>query len=497
DQGRSLAVPALRAAAARGGRIFLVTDGELEDGGAVPEALLAGVVPVVLPRDTVPDAALREAALPRTIRAEDSLEIRVEIVTRGPLPDTAALLEVSAGGRRLARRTVALPPSPGAGYRAIVVPPRSLAPGTHVLDVRLTTGGDREPRNDRRRRPVTVGVVPDVVLLASPPDWESRFLARELADVTGSPVRAFSEIAPGRWVDMRTGGQVAAPQVAQAARGAALVVRVGVVRADGASGSRARATWNWPTGDDALVGDWYPSAPVPASPLTGRLGAVEWDSVPPVAAMIPLAPPPDGWVALSARLVRRGAERPLLVGHDSAGRRTLTTAAEGLWRWALRGGAPREAYRAMLAGGVDWLLATGRGGADGAITAAEVVPRGLPVTFRRPGAPGPAGPVAVTLTGDDTARTDTLAFDARGEARLLLPPGVYRWRVDLGPDARGTVVVEEYSDEFVARPVAVPAGVEPGEGRRRVGARETWWMFALALAALIGEWAWRTRRGLP
>jgi hypothetical protein len=497
DEGRSLALPALRTAAARGGRIYLVTDGELEDGAAVPDALLAGVVPVVLPRDTVPDAALREAALPRMINQEDSLEIRVEIVTRGALPDTAALLEVTVAGRPLARRTVALPPAPGAGRRTIVVPPRTLGPGNHVLDIRLSTSGDREPRNDARRRPVTVGGVPDAVLVASPPDWESRFLARELADVTGSPVRAFAEVADGRWVDMRTGTRVAESEVAQAVRGAALLVAVGEGRGDfrvARTGPRAR--WIWPRDDNPLTGDWYPAAPVPASPLAGRLGGVEWDSVPPVAAMLAVVPPPDGWVALSARLVRRGAERPLLLGQDSAGRRMLTTAGEGLWRWALRGGAPREAYRALLAAGVDWLLATGRAGGGTAITATEVVPRGLPVTFRRQGET-PAGPVAISLAGTDATRTDTLAFDTRGEARLLLEPGVYRWRAADPGGAAGVVVVEEYSDEFVARPVAAPSGAEVGAARRRVGARETWWMFALALGALIGEWAWRTRRGLP
>jgi hypothetical protein len=59
------------------------------------------------------------------------------------------------------------------------------------------------------------------------------------------------------------------------------------------------------------------------------------------------------------------------------------------------------------------------------------------------------------------------------------------------------VVVEDYSDEFVARALAVPAGVAWAGARRLVGARETWWVFALALGALFLEWAWRIRKGLP
>jgi hypothetical protein len=497
DAGRSLAVPALRAAAARGGPVYLVTDGELEDGGTVPEALLAGVTPIVLPRETVPDAAIRDLGLPRSISADDSLEIRVEIVTRGALPDSAAVLEVAVGDRVLVRRAVPLPPPPGAGQRTVALPPGALAPGTHVLDVRLVTSGDREPRDDVRRRPVTVGAVPDVVLVASPPGWESRFLARELADVTGSAVRAFAEIAPGRWVDMRSGRAVPEARVAEAVRGTALVVRMGDRRGDPGVALTVRATWIWPAGAETLAGDWYPATPVPASPLAGPLSGVEWDSVPPVAAMLPLAPPPDAWIALSARLGRRGAERPLILGRDSAGLRTLTTAGDGVWRWALRGGAPREAYRALLAAGVDWLLASGRAAGTARLSATEVVPRGVPAAFRWRGDSVPATPVRVTLTADDSTRIVELSFDGRGDARILLEPGVYRWRAPEVAGAGGLVVVEDYSDEFVARPVAVPAGVAWTAPRRLVGARETWWVFALALGALLVEWAWRIRKGLP
>ena len=499
DAGRSLAVPALRAAAARGGPVYLVTDGELEDGGTVPEALLVGVTPIVLPRETVPDAAIRDLGLPRTISADDSLEIRVEIVTRGALPDSTAVLEVAVGNRVLVRRPVPLPPPPGAGHRTVALPPGTLPPGTHVLDVRLVTSGDREPRDDVRRRPVTVGAVPDVVLVASPPGWESRFLARELADVTGSGVRAFAEIVPGRWVDMRSGRAVPADRVTEAVRGTALVIRIGGhTGGGGLSIARTlRAMWIWPAGADALAGDWYPATPVPASPLAGRLSGVEWDSVPPVAAMLPLAPAPDAWVALSARLGRRGAERPLILGRDSGGVRTLTTAGDGVWRWALRGGAPREAYRALLAAGVDWLLATGRAASTARMSATEVVPRGVPAAFRWRGDSVPSTPVRVTLATDDSTRSVELSFDGRGDARLLLEPGVYRWRAPEVAGAGGLVVVEEYSDEFVARAVAVPAGIAWAGTRRLVGARETWWVFALALGALLVEWAWRIRKGLP
>jgi hypothetical protein len=60
------------------------------------------------------------------------------------------------------------------------------------------------------------------------------------------------------------------------------------------------------------------------------------------------------------------------------------------------------------------------------------------------------------------------------------------------------VIVEEYSDEW--RPAAVtvaPQAGETGAGRVAVAARDRWWLFALAIAAFAGEWAWRRRQGLP
>jgi hypothetical protein len=491
--GRSLVLPALRAVTGAPGPVYLVTDGELEDAGSVPDLLLAGVEPVIIARATVPDAALRDASAPRHVATDDSLEVRVQVTTSGALADSTGTLEVTSAGRVLARRTVTLPPAPGSGQRTIVVPPATLAPGTHVVDVRLTAPGDREPRNDARRRVITVGAVPEVVVLASPPDWESRFLVRELGDVTGSAVRAFARIGPGRWVDMRTSHLVPEARVDGAVREAALVLTRGASRPMGP----ARALWRWPSADGGIAGDWYAVAPVPASPMAGRLGGAEWDSVPPITSVLPYAPPDDGWTGLSVRLARRGAERPLVLGRDSAGVRILTTTGDGLWRWALRGGAAREAYRTLLAAGVDWLLSTGRARAAARLSATEVVPQGVPATFRWQGETVPADPVSVTFEGPDTTRTIALAFDARGHAREALAPGVYRWRAPEVPGAAGLVVVEEYSDEFVTRPVRTLAGSAWEGARRPVGAREAWWVFAAALGAFFAEWAWRIRRGLP
>jgi hypothetical protein len=285
--------------------------------------------------------------------------------------------------------------------------------------------------------------------------------------------------------------------VAQAVAGARVVV-------GGASAlprlKRGQGQWRWLGADSSLAslgGDWYPGSGVQPSPLAGRLSAVTWDSVPPLVGVVPVVPGEGQWVALSLRLGRRGGERPLVLGGDSAGARVLTTAGEGLWRWALRGGAAREAYRTILAGGLDWLLGTGSVRTPSGLTASAAVPRGMPVLFRLEG-DSATDSIQVELTDGRTARDLTLRFDAQHGARVWLPPGAYRWSASRPAPAAGAFAVEAYSDEFPPRPVAVP----PGAGAARAGigltyARQRPWYFALVLLALVGEWIWRHKRGLP
>src|SRR5207302_741379 len=115
-------------------------------------------------------------------------------------------------------------------------------------------------------------------------------------------------------------------------------------------------------------GDWYVQAPEP-SPLAGALAGVAWDSLPPAAALSDLAPVPPGdssaVVVLTARLARRGAARPVIVLSQAGGARRAMVAASGLFRWAFRGGASAEAYRAGGAALADWLLTGGAGAERG------------------------------------------------------------------------------------------------------------------------------------
>jgi hypothetical protein len=489
--GRSAVGEALRAAAGRSGPVFLVSDGELDDFAVLPAELRGRARLVLVPRSSRPGLAVTAVTAPPRVLADDSLAITVELTTWGGLGDTLATLEVLAGARRLARFDVPLPPGDGQGRRTVSVPPGALAPGAHALTIHALAPGDPAVDDNVRLRVVEVTALPALVLVASPPDWETRFLMRELADIAPGGVRGFANLGD-RWIDIRTQQPIGPARVRDAARRAAAVV------ARGASGlgDAAPPSWWWigGRGSGALDGDWYVGTEAPASPLTARLAGIAWDSLPPVTGVV-VGAPSAGQPVLTARLGRRGGQAVVVALRDSAGRRELVTAAEGLWRWAFRGGVAREAYRALLAAGVEWLL----GGAEVAttpLTADAVVPRAVPVTFHWSGPP-PERPIAVEFRGPDSTFTRPLTLDGEGRERVRLPPGVYRWRA---PDVRGgggLVAVETYSDELVPRPVVAVDTAATTPRAERIGLRGVWWMFGVAMAAFLAEWGWRMRRGLP
>ena len=487
---------ALRIARGRPGPTIVVTDGEIGDAGTIDPGLLAGVRVVALPRADVPDAALLDLAAPERLARGDSLALTVTIGTFGALRAGRGELVVSLDGRPLERSSVALPPPPGTAGRRLVMAPDRLPAGTHLLDVRLATPGDAEPRDDERQRWVHIAAQPDVVSLAVPADWESRFFAREISDIAQGAVRSFALIRAGQWVDRHTLAPVTAAAVREAARDASVLIRFGAAPG---TAERGQAEWRWiatDTGGSAIAGDWYVGGAAPASPLAGGLGGVTWDSMPPLLAVEPIVPGAREWVALSARLGRQGPARPVLLGRDSAGVRRLTVTAAGLWRWALRGGAAREAYRSILAAGLDWLLGGGAALQRAPLAVSPAVTAGTPVVFRWRGDSVPDS-LAVALREAQHTRQVTLRFDAQREALLTLPPGAYRWTAGAA-HAAGAFVVERYSDEYV--PGAVTLAAQPG-APRGVGlaryARQRPWLFVLVIAALAGEWIWRHRRGLP
>jgi hypothetical protein len=506
--GASRLAPALAAAAARGGPVTVVTDGAITDLADVPPDLAHSPRIVVLPRAPFFDAFVAAVDGPRHVAASDTVRLTVSYGVAGPRPAgrgaDRATLTAHLAGRQVAARPVPLPDS-GIVATELTFPVARFPPGWSALEVRLEGVPDSEPRDDARIFLLEVSPQPSVVLLASPPDWESRFLARALTEVARVPLRTFVAAEPGgaRWRDAATLALVAPADVRQAVAAARLVIEAGDPAAFGRFAPRG-ALLVWPLAR-RQDGDWYVE-PAGPSPLAGALAGVAWDSLPPATWLSGLTPDPAATVVLTARLARRGAPRPIVVLAEQAGSRRAAIAAGGLYRWAFRGGASAEAYRALVAALTDWLLASGPATADEVVPAAREVPNGTAVAWRWAG-PGAPRSVALELVGPRGARIDTLRFDADGRAELRLPAGVYRYAPAAGGQAprgmraaraAGLVAVDRYSDEW--RPsasVLAPQAGAPAARHVSVGLRERWWLFLVAVAAFAAEWAWRRVVGLP
>lgn len=501
--GASRLAPALEAAAARGGEVIVVTDGAVDDVATIPPDLLRRPRVVVVPRPTFFDAFVASVEAQRRVASSDTVRLKVSYGTAGKRETGSekrtATLTASVGGRRVASRVVELPDS-GVLGTDLTFPVSRFPSGWSVLDVRLDGVGDAEPRDDGRSLVIEVSPQPAAVIFASPPDWETRFLARTLGDVARIPVKAFVETEPGRWRDAATLAPVSAADLGRAARGARLVVLGGDAQRAGTAAGRtgSAAQLVWPTGRGP-AGDWYVERP-PASPLAAALAGVVWDSLPPATVAGDPLRDSGAVTALTARLGRRGAARAIVTLDErgGGGRRRATVTASGLWRWAFRGGASGEAYRSLVAALTDWLLGEGVGRMERAVPVTYEAPNGLPLAWRWTG-PGEPRPLAIDLGGELGTHHDTLRFDAVGRAEVRLPPGVYRYALAGGPE-RGVVAVEEYSDEWRPAPAAPGLAAQRGapEGRvAQAGLRDRWWLFVVALAAFTAEWAWRRRHGLP
>jgi len=501
DDGASRISAALRAAAALGGPVYVVTDGELDDAGIVDPRFLEDVSFVMLPRDTVSDVAILEVDVPGRVSTDDSIGMTVTLGSWGDVGSTRGNLEVLVEGRRILTREVEIPAAPGVARRRLVLPPTLLPRGTNIIEFRIEVPGDDIRDDDERAKIVLVTEQPAVVVLLDPPDWEGRFLVTELAQIARTTVRGYAHVTPDAWVDMGSGLPIPEESVQRIARSASLLL----VRGGGESTPFAQPrhpVWWWPTqiGElgSAAQHDWYLSGMVQASPLAGRLASVLWDSLPPVLGLGQQRSDRSDWVALSARQGRRGAERAAVTGMDSAGTRSLTTFGTGWWRWRLRGEADREAYRTLLASGVDWLLGSERAGSPSPLVSSTVVSRGEPTLFEwvRDSVPGSLE-VSLLRDGDDSSSTRNLLFDSRGVASVSLLPGTYQWLTPEIRGGQGVTVVEEYSDEFHPRMVAdLVGGNAGGMILLERYTRDNWWLFVVVVVALSAEWAWRHRRGL-
>jgi hypothetical protein len=493
-RGLSLLAPALLAASASDRPLIVVTDGEVDDHREIPRDLLARSTVRLFPRRVQPDVAITRVTGPARVSAGDTISLDIEVARVGGASVDSVPVEVLSGSKRLARRMVKLG-GEGGGHTRVALSSSSLAAGDQLLRVTLLRGGGSEQRTDTRLHVLRITETPGVVFLASPADWDSRFLHQTLRDVAQLPVRGYVRLEANRWRTMGDLRPVSVDMVRRAARRADLLILKGDVGGY-TEGSEARGILRWPSGESGesqLAGDWYLTQSE-ASPLAGAFLGQPVDSFPPSVALTPMQPAAGEWVALYAQLGRRGSPRPAITGRQDGRVRRVNVAVEGLWRWPFRGGSSEQSYRSWVAATASWLLGSTDPSEGVTRPLQAVVPNGRPLVFEWLGAGPPVTQQIVWSTPAGQTR-DTLEFGGDGRAAVWLPPGEYRYR--LGGGATGVVAVEQYSDELLPRPVALEAGVgrETHAGARSA-ARDWLWLFALCVLALSGEWLARRRLGL-
>jgi hypothetical protein len=485
--GRTTLADALGGAMTSGRPVVVVTDGEVADHDAIAPELLAQTTVRLLPRARGADIALIDVRGPTRLAVGDSLWLEVEGYRQAGAADTSAV-EVREGGTVLARGTLRFGTGDRTRVRLEAALPAGMR-GDHWLEVVRAGAVDAEPIDDTRWWLLSVTPAPGIVVIASAPDWDSRALYRTIKDVANAPVRGFVQIESGQWRRMDDLRKVPSADVVAAARVADLVA----VRGDPLPWRTAgRARLLWPPSDQA--GDWYVNQ-AGVSPVAGAFAGVDADSLPPAVAVRRVdADSLHGWIGAVARQGRRGATVPVIAGRNGPNGRTVLIGADGLYRWAFRGGASDQLWRTLIATATSWLLASPEVEGARARPVLPVTQRGRAARFRWSGTAAPA-PLPVTLSGQGAPRLDTLRFDGNGEASLFLPPGRYHY--SLGGGGEGTLGVEPFSDEIVPGAITLKdqaATALPPSPRRSL--RELLPLFLLALAGFGSEWMLRRRLGL-
>lgn len=437
DAPASRLLPAWREAAALGGAVTVVTDGEVDDARDLPPDFLAAARVVVLPRPARADVGVAGLDLPLALRAGDTATASVVLVAAGTAPPDTAALELREGTRVVARGKVAL--GAGGSFRRQLrfvpaAPPVGTEREVRRYEARVTgLRDDAEPRDDARTTVAEVARTSAIVALSDSPDWDFRALTGTLQQTSAVPVSVFERVTPGGpWRDARNLSPVAQDVVGAAVRGASLVVVHGTPQGTAPLAALARhALWRWTAAPGVpLGGDWYVAPAETPSPLGNAIAGVPADSLPPLEALVEQPTDSTGWTAVAARLARRGRAWPAIVGSEAADRREVRVLGAGFWRWASKGGVAAEGYRSLIAAITDWLLA----------------------------APAHEGAALA-------ARRDSL---------------------------------NQGLDELLPRPRTLAS--QPGKRVASAGetepVRRMMWVYAVALGALVLEWAARRRRGM-
>jgi hypothetical protein len=231
----------------------------------------------------------------------------------------------------------------------------------------------------------------------------------------------------------------------------------------------------------------------PPSPLAAALGAVAWDSLPPIESPPTAYPAGTYWDGLETRRARKFDRRVPVIGTLS-GRRIVVVNATGIWRWRFRGGVAADAYAALWGGIFDWLSAE-RPDVRVALPVEGAVRAGEPVEWRRGSGTDSVVTVVLSRRGASVVDTVALHFGSGSTAESApMARGVYDARTTGG----ASLLVVNPSREWVPNRVRVKAGAI-GSGAvagLATRVRALWWVYLALVGALCGEWIVRRSLGL-
>jgi Ca-activated chloride channel family protein len=184
------------AAAAEGGRVVALSDGEQTLGDATGAVAAARARHITIDAVPLADVQLRDAALtrldgPSAVRMGDTISL---LVTVRSTVTAAARLAVRRDGGRPAVQTRVLQ----RGDNPLTLSYTAAAPGWHSFRVQVRMPGDRRPQNDTLSLSVEVGAAPRVVVVSSRaiPEIAGILRARDVP-TTVEPASALPQTAAG------------------------------------------------------------------------------------------------------------------------------------------------------------------------------------------------------------------------------------------------------------------------------------------------------------
>ncbi len=524
----TLLAPALSVARGRGvDSVLVVTDGDFDDlQEAMRLATESGLgVREVRLGDATPRLGLAGIVLPPSARGGDTVIAVVEVAASGDRDQLPAEVPVvvSQSGEPDVRMLV---PVPGRGRTGratlpLVFSSRADSVEWRRIDARLAS--DADPYSAALSASAWVQIWPrasGVVAVSLDPDWELRSLLPVASRASAGGATGYLQISDGEFARVSASPRPHVPLGAVRAdvRAAKLLVVQGdpnriptwlqsAMRSQARVLFLARQPGQIPglglSVGEALAGEWYVGDQIPASPVAPLLAGLVGSALPPLTTLLTLTDG-RGWSPLVAQRDRRGPARPIGRMLEVGNRRVGVLAGTGTWRWATRGAAARQAYRALYASMMGWLLEDEAGNP---VTLIEVGEGGRD----RIGWRIATGITDLVLTVRDSVGAtvwsdSSVAIPGGGERTVagpLLEPGTWSYRADGRVDGLAMASQRPFTiptvSEFLPRdtqdPLALAAQSISGDSLARASERP-WWPLAAAILLLCMEWVWRRRIGL-